>query len=105
MPEKERIGKAIARSLKIHGTPLAAVAGGQAGVTGSGSFLVSGLTNAITSVVVTIDQAAALAGLGATVTWNGLTITISVWEPTSSSNDTPIPSTTYVPVNWIATGS
>lgn len=92
-----------AKGLKVGGVVVGSAVGGQVSVTGTAT--VAPTLNAIVSVVATLGAAAALTGSIVEATWSGLTITLTVTEPTSSSNPTPVASTTPTLVNWIAVGS
>lgn len=83
------------------------VMSGTATVTGSKLNIPTGLTT-VTQVVVSIDAGANASNQWATGTvtpTNRSTINIYVWAPTSSSDNTPIASTTSTVVNWWATGT
>ncbi len=98
MAEKERIGRAQAKTLVVGGVVVPKVAGGQATVTGTAVATPAGF-KAITSVVATIGQADAAAGETVTAAWSGTTITFSVWKSDFTASTTP------TVVNWVAIGS
>lgn len=112
----------VGESLAIAGTPITATAadintlagaaaegaqtklqGGTLAVTGTGTVTVTLAT--LTSAVASLQTAESINGDTVSVAWTGLVITFSVWKPTSTTNPTPIASTTATTVNWMALGT
>lgn len=134
MAERERLGKASAQSLNVINefylggvqvTATAAqlnaagsnevangvvgiasgykIARGVSSITGTG-VVASGLTTIVSVVAVLKDNPSLNATL-VSATFSGANITLNVWAPTSSSNCTPVASSTATNIEWIAIGT
>lgn len=97
MAEKERLGKAVAKTLRIGKTQTYPVVAGQVTITGSGTVTVP--LQSITGVTVSLGAAPVTGAASASVTVSANVITISVWTSTFGA------SSAATVVNWVAVGT
>lgn len=125
MAERERLGRASAKTLNVEGqlsvggqplpdtSQLTAlvqgvaagykVARGVSAVTGT-LAVASGLAT-IVAVVATLKDDVSIAANEVSATWTGANITLKVWKPTATGDCTPIAATVAKNVSWIAIGT
>lgn len=112
---KERVKALDVNELKLKGSLVTAtaadlnavagykIASGVAAITGTGT-MAHGLTTVV-AVIATLKDDASINANEVSAAVSGTTVTLKVWKPTSSSNPTPVASSTATNVHWLVIGT